>query len=119
MKIGIEERVGYTIVRLEGDIVRENQGELRASVEDILARRGGGIILDLAGVGYIDSAGLGCCVGIHKLMEERHQNLAVIRPTPNVEQMLRMIRLDLIIPILDDAEKAEALVKGDPRRPAP
>lgn len=119
MKITIDERDRYSIVRIEGNIVRENQGELRAAAEDLLARKAGGIVLDFALVDYVDSAGLGCCVGIHKLMEARRLGrLVLLHPTANVEQEWRLVRLDLIIPIVDEGEVGPML-GGDPGGPAP
>ena len=120
MKITIEDRERYSIVRPEGNIVRENQGELRAYVDDLLERKSLGIALDFGLVDYMDSAGLGCCVGIHKLMcEKRYGTLVLLRPSLNVGVLWRMIRLDLIIPMFDDEEEAVELLNQGPRPLAP
>jgi anti-sigma B factor antagonist len=112
MKITAEDREGCSVVRLQGNLVRENQGELRAFIEEVLARKKESFAIDFSGVDYIDSAGLGCCVGIHKMMCERGcGGLVIFRPSPAVEQMWRLIRLDLIIPIFPEEPAALAKLK--------
>jgi hypothetical protein len=56
----------------------------------------------------MDSAGLGCCSLIHKLLTEQAAGaIAVFGASPNLEKTWSLIRLDLVIPLF--ANEAEAL----------
>jgi anti-anti-sigma factor len=108
LKTTIQHREGYAIVRIEGKIVRENQGELRERLEELIPLGTKGIALDLNKTDYMDSAGLGCCASVRKLICDRGAgSLAVFGASANIERMWKLIRLDLIIPLFQ--EEAEAL----------
>jgi anti-anti-sigma factor len=114
MDIEIEDRDGHVIIRPSGSIVRENQADLKAFVEKAIAGKVRGVAFDFDKVDYLDSAGLGCCVGIHKLLfDKKSGRLVVFGAMPAVEQVWRMIRLDLIIPLLRDEKDAIEKLKED------
>ena len=93
------------VIRCAGKLVRENQAALGGAVEELVSEGARGIALDFSGLEYIDSAGLGSCAGLHKKLRESGQaGLAVFGPGPNILRMWKMIRLDLVIPVLEDEE---------------
>lgn len=106
----VEEREGAIIVRVAGKIIRENQAELRGRLESLIAGGARGVALDLVGVTYMDSAGLGCCASVSKKMRESSGKnatpLAVFNASPNIAKMWKLIRLDLVIPICADEKEA-------------
>jgi anti-anti-sigma factor len=109
MNISIRDRDGYVILRPQGNILRENGAALRAEVNAVVDGHFRGLALDFGEVEHIDSSGLGCCVGIHKLLYERKRGpLVMFNPSPEIEQLWTMIKLDLIIPVLPDEEAALA-----------
>ena len=116
MEIKAENREGYAIIRPSGSIVRENQAELKASVETAVAGKARGVALDFEKVDYIDSAGLGCCVGIHKLLfDKKSGRIVVFGALPAVVQLWKMIHIDLIIPLFADEDSAIAKLKEEGR----
>ena len=111
LQISVERHDETGVVRARGKIVRENQAELRKQLEELIAAGADGIALDLQGVSYMDSAGLGCCASVAKSMREgagadRSAFLVVFNASPNVEKMWKLIRLDLVIPICEEEKDA-------------
>jgi anti-sigma B factor antagonist len=66
LKTSTDVRDNVAIIRLSGNItLGEASGQLRDVIKQTLAGGHKVLILDLAGVAYIDSAGLGELVGAH------------------------------------------------------
>jgi anti-anti-sigma factor len=107
MEIATRQHNGFAIVGVKGKIIRENQEELRRSLEELVARGTRGIALDFSAVDYIDSAGLGCCAAVRKLLQERKTGVLVMfGAAPNIEKMWKLIRLELVIPIYPTEREA-------------
>lgn len=103
----------HAIVRVEGRVIRENQAQLRAELESLISQGMPHLAIDLAGVQYMDSSGLGCLSSIeHRLRRAGAGRVAVFGATPNVEQTWRMIRLDLLIPLFANEGDAVAWLTG-------
>lgn len=114
MEIAVRQRDAFTIVAVEGKLVRENQGELRAKLEELVDKGAKGIALDFAGVNYLDSAGLGCCASVQKLMQDRGSGALVMFGAPsNVEKTWRLIRLDLVIPVFPTEKEAVTRLRSE------
>jgi anti-anti-sigma factor len=105
--INVRQKDGFGVVSVKGRIIRENQGSLRKALEDLAAQGIKGVALDFASVDYMDSAGLGCCASAQKLLHDKGgAALAVFGASQNVQRMWRLIRLDLVIPVLKDETEA-------------
>ena len=103
MKIARTNREGAAILEVSGRVVRENQGTLREEIVNVVAGGWRSVALNLAGVDYMDSAGLGCIVSAQKLVQEKGGGcFAVFGASPNVEKTWKLIRLDLVVPIFPD-----------------
>lgn len=65
----------------------------------------GPVILDLGGVDFIDSSGLGAIVAVMKhLGRDRRLHLAAL--LPNVDRVFRLTRMDSVFPIHDSLADA-------------
>jgi len=109
LKTTVTRQGEFPVVAIEGKVVRENQHELRTLLEDLVSNGARGIALNLEAVEYIDSAGLGCCAAVKKLMSSNGGGaMAVFGASQNIQKMWGLIRLDLVIPTFPDAEAALA-----------
>jgi len=107
MEITVRQHEDFTIVGVKGRVIRENQGELRKLLEEIVSRGIKGIALDFEAVDYIDSAGLGCCAAAYKLLQDKKSGaLVMFGASPNIEKMWKLIRLDLVIPVYQKEKDA-------------
>jgi anti-anti-sigma factor len=93
IRIEIEEpadRAGErtTTIRLRGRLVLETADEIRGVMKPLIAQ-GGRIVLNVAGVNYMDSSGLGVLVGL-KVSAGNQGNcrLGLQQMTPRIREML-------------------------------
>jgi anti-anti-sigma factor len=114
MEISVRRRDGSAVVGVKGRLIRENQAELRKSLEDVIAEGTRGIVLDFQSLDYVDSAGLGCCASVQRLLKEKGSGgLVLCGASPSIERMWKLIRLDLVIPLFREENEAIAwLQKG-------
>jgi anti-sigma B factor antagonist len=54
------------------------------------------IVVNLSGIEYIDSAGLGTLVGLLASTRNRHDEIKLVRPTKRVTDVLRQTRLNTV-----------------------
>jgi len=64
------------------------------------------VVVDLTGVDFLDSAGVGVLVGLFKNSRLRGGRARFCGMTPGVRSVLELIQLDRIFEIYDDAEEA-------------
>ena len=64
------------------------------------------IIVDLQGVGFIDSSGLGVLVGALRRAKERSGSIRLVCDRDNVLKIFRITGLDKVFPIFDSVEDA-------------
>ena len=64
------------------------------------------VVVDLTGVDFLDSAGVGVLVGLFKNSRLRGGRARFCGITPGVRSVLELIQLDRIFEIYDDAEEA-------------
>ncbi len=92
---------------LSGRLVNENcelvQQQLRGLIVPPLRR----VFIDLAGLEYLDSAGLGALVGLKMIAQRAQAQLFLLNPSPAAAQIFRMARLDAIFEIRAGAEAAD------------
>jgi anti-sigma B factor antagonist len=66
-------------------------------------------VLNLSGVEYIDSSGLGQLITIWTSIKNRGGHMAVLNPTKRVQRLFDITRLDTVFKICEKEEEAIAL----------
>ncbi len=96
------------IVRCDGRIVFGDEGAaLRERVRNMLSGSPR-IVVNLNGVHYVDSEGLGVLVGLSVSARNRGGELKLVSPSQRVSDLLRRTRLDTIISVYRNDEEAVA-----------
>ena len=104
---------GVCILRLQGRFVTGSDSEL-VSARNFLQEAGiANAVVDLSDVPYLDSTGLAFVVEIHKSLASRGGQLFLANAKRRVGEVLRMTRIDEIIPVFQDVEDAEAALRGE------
>lgn len=57
--------------------------------------------LDLSGLTFLDSSGLGTLISLHKTMRSRNGTVRLLKPAPNVMQILELTRLHRVFEIVN------------------
>jgi anti-sigma B factor antagonist len=98
---------GTRIFRLTGPLTLRNlfdfQGRLRSAETSPPIT-----ILDLAGVPYMDSAGMGAVINHYVHCQNRGHRLIVSGVSPRVHELFKMTKVDTIIPQAATVDEAES-----------
>jgi anti-sigma B factor antagonist len=86
---------------------------LRDTVQSLLAQGCKFFVLNLEGVDYMDSSGLGQLVTIWTSARTKEGNLGLLKPNEKVLRLLKMTRLHVVIDIFQDEERAKAAIRRD------
>ncbi len=105
--VSVSEDDGRTIVTAAGELDAHAAPVLEAETGPVSRQTGGRLIIDLTGVDFIDSTGLGVLVGALKHAREAGGTLDVVVATPRVLKVLALTGLDVVIPL--HSTLAEAL----------
>ena len=88
------------IIYLSGEIDHHTAREIRDSADRlIISHRPATFILDLAGVDFMDSSGLGLILGRYTRMIELGGNMILVEPTRQIEKILALAAMDKTLPI--------------------
>jgi len=113
MRLESQIRDGVCVLRLAGRFVTGSDVAF-LSAKNCLQKAGiVKAVVDLSGVPYIDSTGLAFVVELHKALQSRGGQLMLANPNARVREVLEMTRIGEIVPLFDDAENAEAALRGE------
>jgi len=70
------------------------------------------IVVNLSGVDYIDSGGLGTLVGTLASTRNQHGEIKLVRPLPRVTDLLRRTRLDTVFKSYENDDDAVAAFRA-------
>src|SRR5437899_2346435 len=98
---------GAVVADIVGKIAHaEGTGMLRDTVRNFLEHGHNRILLNLQGVDFIDSAGLGELVRTHASVRSRGGHLKLVNPSASVHHLLRITKLDRVFDIMPDEASA-------------
>jgi anti-sigma B factor antagonist len=86
----------------------EGTKAVRETMHNILEQGGKKIILNLAGVGYIDSAGVGELVSTYASVSNRGGQLKLLHLTKRIRELLTLTKLLTVFQTFEDEKEALA-----------
>ena len=96
-----------SLLSLTGEITLDDGDlEFRKYVEQMIADGKRRIVVDLSGVTYIDSAGVGMMVAESKRVSEQGGAMRLARLTARSHHLLAMLKLKFVFEIYDDVDAA-------------
>ena len=104
----VEKEVGGVLVlQLIGRVtLGEESNQLRTKLKDVLAEGKTRLILDLAEVSYIDSAGLGTLVAGFTSAQNQGANLKLANLTKRFREQLHITKLVTVFDVYDNVDDA-------------
>jgi anti-sigma B factor antagonist len=106
LKISNKQIEGVTVVYCNGRIVfGEEAANLREQVKNLLTTQKH-IVLNLGGVSYIDSGGLGTLVGLYTSARAAGGDIRLANLTQRVGDQLQITKLVTVFDVHDSEEKA-------------
>jgi anti-sigma B factor antagonist len=110
VELGIEtSRRGTTIVvAVAGDVDIQTAPQLRECLDALVADGRMAVVVDLAGVNFLDSSALGVLIAVQRQLIDAGGELRLARPRPHVRKIFGITRLTEVVPLFDDMESAGA-----------
>lgn len=109
MSVTINSRVSgdVCILDLTGKItLGDGSARLRDKVKEMAAAGNKKILVDLGGVNYIDSSGIGELVSAYTTISNNGGDLKLVRLTKRVQDLLQITKLYTVFEVFDDEQKA-------------
>jgi anti-sigma B factor antagonist len=98
---------GVTVLQLAGRItLGDGSNELRTKLKEILSQGKTRLVLDLAEVSYIDSAGLGTLVAGYTSAQNQGANLKLANLTKRFHEQLNITKLVTVFEVFDNVQDA-------------
>jgi anti-sigma B factor antagonist len=109
MKISTRERDGVTILEPKGKItIGVGDVALREAVLEQLEAGHKNILIDMSGVGTMDSSGIGELVAAFTSVNNRGGRLKLLNLPPKISDILQITQLITVFEVYDDEDEAVA-----------
>lgn len=97
------------VVDLDGRItLGESTGTLRDTLRNLLTQGNKNVVLNMAGVGYVDSAGLGELVGLYTTAKNQGGAVKLLHLQKKLNDLLQVTKLHTIFEAFDNEHQAIA-----------
>jgi len=107
---------GYTICRPVGELDAFTVSQFRQSLAELASTPR--LLIDMSGVPFVDSAGLGALIGGIRRARELGGDVAVACNRPTLVRLLRTTGFDRIVTVAETVEEAAAALLA-PSEPTP
>ena len=99
--MNIQSKDGQTAVvtGLE-ELVASNAAQVRDEIRAALPASCLCLDIDMSTLTFLDSSGLGALISLHKTLRARNGTLRLLKPAPNVRQVLELTRLQRVFEIM-------------------
>ncbi len=113
MKVQTETAQGILLVRLTGDdsLDGTNSPQVKAAIVPLCTTEID-LIVDLTGIRFVDSAGVGALVSLLKAVRRSGRRMALTGVQPPVLSILEIIRLTVIFEITADVAEARETLRA-------
>jgi anti-anti-sigma factor len=112
--LAVEEQDGTVVARVTGEIDLSNAATLERSMLDAVPNTAAGMVVDLTGVSYLDSAGIRMLGEMAERLRWREQRLAVVAPEGSrVRGVLTMAGARDVVAFEDSFDAAVRTVVGE------
>jgi len=112
LKMESRQTDGVTVVACQGRIVfGDEASELREQLKKLLGSTRS-IVLNLSGISYIDSGGLGMLVGVYSSARASGADIKLTGLGPRLRDVLQITKLATVFEVYDTEQQAIAAFKG-------
>ena len=114
MEVFFDVSNGVLIAHITGELDHHTSAPLRNAIDKTMKECGcRDLILDLTGVGFMDSSGIGIALGRYKKLAKIGGKLCIAGCSPYIDRILDMAGVFSIIPKESDVQSALCLFGGE------
>ncbi len=106
MDISVNEKGNLSVLMLQGKLDLANAGELKSAVKSLLEQDKSLIHLNMSGVDFINSSGLGALVSLMKEIRVHRGRLTISNLAPYVKEIFEITQLSNVFEIYRDELEA-------------
>jgi anti-sigma B factor antagonist len=112
MNFGQEIKGNSLILRISGDLIGEDNGtQLIAAVNEAVSHQVRACIIDISGLRYINSSGIGVLITILTKFRNKGGEVYLMNPSESVSKLLVITKLNAIFQIIKSEEEVMKKVK--------
>jgi anti-anti-sigma factor len=98
-----------TILRLSGEIDLTNARDVANALLQEVSDDASGLVAELSGVTYLDSAGVRLFVDVAERLQRNRQRLALcVPPGSPISRTLSIVKMELLVPVHESLDEAVA-----------
>ncbi|MEU4536149.1 STAS domain-containing protein [Streptosporangium sp. NPDC023825] len=94
LQLTSEHADGFVVITVAGELDLATRPDLSAFTQDVIDVRPGTVIIDLAGVTFIDACGLSALIAVKRYAREHDTPLLLAGAPPVVLKLLKLTNLD-------------------------
>ena len=102
----VEDRDGWAVARASGDLDLTTAPRLREQVVQVVTGGQPRVVLDLDGVDFVDSTGLGVVVGLLKRTRSQGGDLRLVSTRSALRKVLELTALEHALPLSATVDEA-------------
>ncbi len=110
LKIEMTERGSTVVVTVSGMAAVQVAGQLTRALQEAAAKKPALLAVDLSGLSFISSTGLGGIVAAHVTCRKSGTRMCLLSPKPFIREMLNVTKLSSLFEIYDSLADAEERV---------
>ena len=103
---------GVTVLRLKGTLDRVELSDVEQTFREATRRDQASVVIDLADVNFLTTPAIAMFLDAAKTLRHSGGRVVVTGPSPRVEDVLRRLRLDSLLPVLRSVAEGIARVKA-------
>jgi anti-sigma B factor antagonist len=103
MEIVQEQVNGVDVLRLEGRLDASSSKEIKDRISDLAKNKRVNLVVDMAGINFIDSSGLGSLVASLRSVNKLGGDIRIASLQDQVRAIFELTRLHRIFEIFDDS----------------
>ena len=110
MDLGLDvtERNGYAVLAVSGEVDVATVPRLREQLHGLVAQGSNKIVVNLDGVDFLDSTGLGVLVGALKRVRSNDGDLFLVCTQPRIRKVFEVTGLTKVCSLFDSVDDAVA-----------
>ena len=109
MEVRTRTHDNIVILEPDGDATIGGGAELlRSSVLEVVETNGANVLIDLAGVRFMDSSGVGALIAAYTTLSNRGGSVKLLHLSPMVHDVLQIASLLTVFEVYDDENEAIA-----------
>ena len=111
LRIKVVEKQDYVyLVDLKGPLDSETYPQLEKELKGVISDKTKAVILDMAGVDYVSSAGIGVVMWARNTLEKQYATLVLINLQPKIKKIFDVMKLLPVMMIFQDMPEAHKYI---------